>query len=51
MRKTLLAIATAASVLAVIAPAYAQQNTDCTVVTRANLAQCVIQNSQQGREG
>jgi hypothetical protein len=48
MRMTLLAVATAAAVFASIASAYADQQIDCTVVTRANLAQCVIQNSQNG---
>lgn len=51
MRKTLLAFATAATVIAAILPAYAQQNIDCTVVTRANWTQCTFQNSQSGKEG
>ena len=51
MKQMILAIATAAAVLSSIGSAYAQSNIDCTVVTRQNLAQCVIQNSQSGKEG
>lgn len=51
MKTLLLAIAAAATVIAAIVPAYAQQQIDCSVVTRANFAQCAIQNSQTGKEG
>ena len=48
MKKVFLAIATVATVLATIVPAYAAQQIDCTVTTRANFALCVIQNSRNG---
>ena len=51
MKQTILAIAVAAAVLSSIGSAYAQQQIDCTVVTRQNMAQCAIQHSQSGKEG
>ena len=50
MKRILFAVAAVATVLASILPAYAQQQIDCSVATKANFAQCVIQNSQTGGE-
>lgn len=51
MKQMILAMAAAAAVLSSIGSAYAQQQIDCTVMTRQNVAQCVIQHSQSGKEG
>ena len=51
MKQMILAMVAIAAVLSSIGSAYAVTNIDCTVVTRQNLAQCVIQNSQRGKEG
>ena len=51
MKQMILAMTAAAAVLSSIGSAYAQQQIDCTVMTRQNVAQCVIQHSQSGKEG
>lgn len=48
MKRVLLTIAAIATVAASIVPAYAEPTVDCSIVTRANLAQCVLQNSTSG---
>ena len=49
MKQMILAIATAAAVLSSIGSAYAQSKYDtCQIMSRANLLQCVIENSQRG---
>lgn len=45
MRKILLAIAAAATVLATIAPAFAEQDLDCTVQSRENWARCTFESA------